>query len=103
LEKKVFRVNKKFQIKGSLENSAGAMVYANSSVLFRPIATFYTYSVHLLNDTLSITFENTVFSLIPKENATVSIYSVLKSIESACQPELAPYFKTESTAFQLTF
>jgi hypothetical protein len=27
---------------------------------------------------LSITFENTVFSLIPKENTTVSIGSVLK-------------------------
>jgi hypothetical protein len=36
------------------------------------------YSVHLPNDTLSITFENTVFSLITKKNATVSIGSVLK-------------------------
>jgi hypothetical protein len=36
------------------------------------------YSVHLPNDTLSITFENTVFLLIPKENATVSKGSVLQ-------------------------
>jgi hypothetical protein len=36
------------------------------------------YRVHLPNDTLSITFENTVFSLIPKENANVSLGSVLK-------------------------
>jgi hypothetical protein len=34
--------------------------------------------VHLLNDTLSIAFENIVFSLIPKENATISVASVLK-------------------------
>jgi hypothetical protein len=45
-----------------------------------------------------------VFSLIPKENTTVSIGSVLKwrarrhyQESSACQPEMAPYFKTEST------
>jgi hypothetical protein len=31
------------------------------------------YPIHLPNDTLSIAFENTVFLLIPKENATVSI------------------------------
>jgi hypothetical protein len=36
------------------------------------------YPIHLPNDTLSIAFENTVFLLIPKENATVSIDSVLK-------------------------
>jgi hypothetical protein len=36
------------------------------------------YPALLPNDTLSIAFENTVFSLIPKENATVSIGSVLK-------------------------
>jgi hypothetical protein len=34
--------------------------------------------VHLSNDTLSIAFENTVFWLIPKENATISVDSVLK-------------------------
>jgi hypothetical protein len=33
------------------------------------------YLVHLPNDTLSIAFENTVFSLIPKENATVSTFN----------------------------
>jgi hypothetical protein len=44
------------------------------------------YAVHLPNDTLSITFENTVFSLIPKENASVSIDSVLKwRARSHCQ------------------
>jgi hypothetical protein len=39
---------------------------------------FNVYGVHLSNDTLSIAFENTVFSLIPKENATVSKGSFLK-------------------------
>jgi hypothetical protein len=34
--------------------------------------------VHLPNDTMSIAFECTVFLLIPKENTTVSIGSVLK-------------------------
>jgi hypothetical protein len=38
----------------------------------------YLYPVHLPNDTLSIAFENTVFSFIPKDNAIVSIGSVLK-------------------------
>jgi hypothetical protein len=38
----------------------------------------HLYGVHLANDTLSIAFESTVFSLIPKENTTVSIGSVLK-------------------------
>jgi hypothetical protein len=41
-----------------------------------PTLAILLYAVHLPNDTLSITFENTVFS--PKENATVSIGSVLK-------------------------
>jgi hypothetical protein len=42
--------------------------------------------VHLPNDTLTITFENTVFLLIPKENATVSIGYVLKMhARSHCQ------------------
>jgi hypothetical protein len=36
------------------------------------------YGVHLPNDTLSIVDDNTVFSIIPKENATVSIGSVFK-------------------------
>jgi hypothetical protein len=31
----------------------------------------YLYGVHLPNDTLLIAFENTLFSLNPKENATV--------------------------------
>jgi hypothetical protein len=38
----------------------------------------FLYGAHLPNDTVSIAFENTVLSLIPKENATVSIGSVLK-------------------------
>jgi hypothetical protein len=46
----------------------------------------YYYPVHLPNDTLSITFENTWFSLIPKENATVSIGYLLKwRARSHCQ------------------
>jgi hypothetical protein len=36
------------------------------------------YGVHLPNDTLSIAFENTMFSIIPKGNTTVSIGSVMK-------------------------
>jgi hypothetical protein len=32
-----------------------------------------SYPVHLPNDTLSIAFENTVFSVIPNENATISV------------------------------
>jgi hypothetical protein len=44
------------------------------------------YPVHLPNDTLSLAFENTVFSLIPKQNTTVSVSSVLKySASSSCQ------------------
>jgi hypothetical protein len=44
----------------------------------RMIIIVYYYGVHLSNDTLSIAFENTMFSLIRKQNATVSIGSVLK-------------------------
>jgi hypothetical protein len=71
-------------------------LFFNSSILFKSILlansfckkTYffkyydikaYKYSVHLPNDdTLSIAFENTVFSLIPKENATILVSSVLK-------------------------
>jgi hypothetical protein len=48
------------------------------------LAAKVSYGLHLPNDTLSIAFQNTVLSLIPKQNATISV---------GCY--LARHFKTE--------